>query len=109
MARAVEVVEVVRLVEVIRVVEVVYRYEENLGVKGPNKENKNKDVGLPMTMPQAAGKNLENQPKTCFTTPVCQACITSNLCKTFDIASNRFSKCFLESQILHIITLVDKL
>ena len=29
--------------------------EENLGVKGPNK--KNKDVGLPMTMPQAAGKN----------------------------------------------------
>ena len=54
-------------------------------------------------------KNLENQPKTCFTTPVCQACITSNLCKTFDIASNRFSKCFLESQILHISTLVDKL
>ena len=36
----------------IRVVEVVYRHEENLGVKGP----KNKDVGLPMTMPQAAGK-----------------------------------------------------
>ena len=43
---------------VIRVVEVVYRYEENLGVKGPNNnKNKNKDVGLPMTMPQAAGKN----------------------------------------------------
>ena len=54
----VRVVEVVRLVEVIRVVEVVYRYEENLGVKGPNNKNKNnKDVGLPMTMPQAAGKN----------------------------------------------------
>ena len=55
MARAVEVVrvvEMVRLVEVIRVVEVVYRHEENLRVKGPNK-----DVGLPMTMPQAAGKN----------------------------------------------------
>ena len=49
-------VGVVRLVEVIRVVEVVYRYEENLGVKGPNKKKKNKDVGLPMTMPQAAGK-----------------------------------------------------
>ena len=30
-----EVVRVVRLVEVIGVVEVVYRYEENLGVKGP--------------------------------------------------------------------------
>ena len=65
MARAVEVarvvevvrvVEMVRLVEVNRVVEVVYRHEENLGVKGPNKNNKNKDVGLPMTMPQAAGK-----------------------------------------------------
>ena len=40
---------------VIRVVEVVYKHEENLGVKGPNKKNK-KDVGLPMTMPQAAGK-----------------------------------------------------
>ena len=49
----VRVVEVVRLVEVIRVVEVFYRYEENLGVKGPKK-----DVGLPMTMPQAAGKRL---------------------------------------------------
>ena len=59
MAKAVEgvrVVEVVRLVKVIMVVEVVYRYEENLGVKGPNKKNNNKDVGLPMTMPQAAGK-----------------------------------------------------
>ena len=60
MARAVEVVrvvEMVRLVEVIRVVEVVYRHEENLGVKGPKNKNKNKkDVGLPMTMPQAAGK-----------------------------------------------------
>ena len=33
----------------------VYRCEENLGVKGPNK-NKNKDVGLRMTMPQVAGK-----------------------------------------------------
>ena len=53
----VRVVEVVRLVEVIRVVEVVYRYEENLGVKGP--KNKNKDVGLPMTMPQAAGKKCQ--------------------------------------------------
>ena len=44
MARAVEVVrvvEVVKLVEVIRVVEVVYRYEENLGVKGPKNKNKN--------------------------------------------------------------------
>ena len=50
------VVEMVRLVEVNRVVEVVYRHEENLGVKGPNKNNNNKDVGLPMTMPQAAGK-----------------------------------------------------
>ena len=48
------VVEMVRLVEVNRVVEVVYRHEENLGVKGPNNK---KDVGLPMTMPQAAGKN----------------------------------------------------
>ena len=35
---------------------VVYRYEENLGVKGPN-NNKNNNVGLRMTMPQAAGKN----------------------------------------------------
>ena len=33
--------------------------EENLGVKGPKK-----DVGLPMTMPQAAGKNQ--------TSPSCQ-------------------------------------
>ena len=49
-------VRVVRLVEVIRVVEVVYRYEENLEVKGPKRKNK-KDVGLPMTMPQVAGKN----------------------------------------------------
>ena len=57
-ARAVEVVEMVRLVEVIRVVEVVYRHEENLGVKGPKKNN-NKDVGLPMTMPQAAGNNSD--------------------------------------------------
>ena len=46
----------VRLVEVNRVVEVVYRHEENLGVKGPKKNKK--DVGLPMTMPQAAGKKL---------------------------------------------------
>ena len=52
----VRVVEVVRLVEVIRVVEAVYRDEENLRVKGPKK---NKDVGLPMTMPQAAGKKPE--------------------------------------------------
>ena len=50
MARA---VEVIRVVDVIRVVEVVYRHEENLGVKGP--KNK-KDVGLPLTMLQAAGK-----------------------------------------------------
>ena len=56
MVRVVGVVRVVRLVEVIRVVEVVYRHEENLGVKGPKNKNK-KDVGLPMTMPQAAGKN----------------------------------------------------
>ena len=48
----VRVVEMVSLVEVIRVVEVVYRHEENLRVKGPNK-----DVGLPITMQQAAGKN----------------------------------------------------
>ena len=58
------VVEMVRLVEVNRVVEVVYRHEENLGVKGPNKNknNNNKDVGLPMTMPQAAGKKLSIDP-----------------------------------------------
>ena len=36
-------------------VEVVSRHEEILGVKGPNNKNNNKDVGLPMTMPQAAG------------------------------------------------------
>ena len=47
----VEVIREVRVVEVIRMVEVVYRYEEILGVKGP----KSKDVGLRMTMPQAAG------------------------------------------------------
>ena len=29
----------VRMVEVIRMVEVVYRYEGNLGVKGPNKRS----------------------------------------------------------------------
>ena len=56
MVEVIRVVEVVRMVEVIRVVEVVYRYEENLGVKGPNKKNKN-NVGLRMTMPQAVGKN----------------------------------------------------
>ena len=28
-----------------------------MGVKGPNKNKNKKDVGLPMTMPQAAGKN----------------------------------------------------
>ena len=58
--RVVEVVrevKVVRLVEVVRVVEVVYRCEENLGVKGPNKK---KDVGLPMTMLQAAGNNKKH-------------------------------------------------
>ena len=43
--RVVEVVKVityggwVRMVEVIRMVEVVYRYEGNLGVKGPNKRS----------------------------------------------------------------------
>ena len=61
--RVVEVVravKVVRLVEVVRVVEVVYRCEENLGVKGPNKKNKKKDVGLPMTMLQAAGNNKKH-------------------------------------------------
>ena len=42
------------MVEVIRVVEVVYRYEENLGVKGP-KKNKN-NTGLGKTMPQVDGK-----------------------------------------------------
>ena len=54
---------VVRLVEVNRVVEVVYRHEENWGVKGPNK-----DVGLPMTMPQAAGKKgvSSDQDSTCW-------------------------------------------
>ena len=47
----------VRVDEVIRMVVVVYRYEEILGVKGPrSKSNNNKDVGLCMTMPQAAGK-----------------------------------------------------
>ena len=59
--RVVEVVravKVVRLVEVVRVVEVVYRCEENLGVKGPMNK---KDVGLRMTMPQAAGKNKEEK------------------------------------------------
>ena len=60
----------VRLVEVIRVVEVVYRYEENLGVKGPNKKNNNKDVGLPMTMPQAAGKKSCVGKYRCTTLPV---------------------------------------
>ena len=50
--------EVIRMVEVVRIVEVVYRYEEILGVKGPkSNNNKKKDVGLRMTMPQAAGKN----------------------------------------------------
>ena len=29
-----------------------------MGVNGPNKNKNKKDVGLPMTMPQAAGKNL---------------------------------------------------
>ena len=53
MIRVVEEVKVIREVEVIRMVEVVHRNEENLGVKGPNKKN---NVGLRMTMPQAAGK-----------------------------------------------------
>ena len=50
MIRVVEVGKVIKVVEVfkvIRVVEVVYRYEENLGVKGPNKNNNN--VGLRIT------------------------------------------------------------
>ena len=64
------VVEMVRLVEVNRVVEVVYRHEENLGVKGPNKNNNNKDVGLPMTMPQAAGKKSCVGKYRCTTLPV---------------------------------------
>ena len=49
------------MVEVIRMVKVVYRYEEILGVKGPNfksKSNSKKDVGLRLTMPQAAGKKF---------------------------------------------------
>ena len=49
------------MVEVISMVEVVYRYEEILGVKGPNfksKSNSKKDVGLRLTMPQAAGKKF---------------------------------------------------
>ena len=51
--------DVVRMVEVIRMVEVVYLYEEILGVKGPNsKSNNKKDVGLHLTMPQAAGKKF---------------------------------------------------
>ena len=44
------------------VVEVVYRYEEILGVKGPKKSNK--DVYLRMTMPQAAGKKINDLPGT---------------------------------------------
>ena len=51
----IRVVEVIRVVRRVRVVEVVYRYEENLGVKGPKS---NKSVYLRMTMPQAAGKNI---------------------------------------------------
>ena len=57
--RVVEVIGEVRVVKVVRVVEVVYRYEEIFGVKGPKSKsnnNNNKDVGLRMTMPQAAGK-----------------------------------------------------
>ena len=60
MVEVIRVVEVVRVVEVIRMVEmirVVYRYEENLGVKGPRKKKNNNNVGLRMTMPQAAGNN----------------------------------------------------
>ena len=68
MVGVVGVVEMVRLVEVNRVVEVVYRHEENLGVKGPN--NNNKDVGLPMTMPQAAGKKSCVGKYRCTTLPV---------------------------------------
>ena len=55
--RAVEEVKVDRVTEVVKMVEVdeeVYRRDEKLGVKGPN--NNNKDIGLRMTMPQAAGK-----------------------------------------------------
>ena len=47
----VDVVLVVGVIGEVKVVRVVYRYEEILGVKGP----KSKDVGLRMTMPQAAG------------------------------------------------------
>ena len=36
----------VRMVEVIRMVEVVYRYEENLEVKGPNKRSINNKTFL---------------------------------------------------------------
>ena len=42
-------------------IEVVYRYEKNVGVKGPNlksKSNNKKDVSLRLTMPQAAGKKF---------------------------------------------------
>ena len=53
--KVVGVVWVVEVIRKVRVVEVVYRCEENLRVKGP-KSNNNKDVGLRMTMPQAAGK-----------------------------------------------------
>ena len=48
----VEVIGEVRVVEGVRMVKEVYRYVENLGVKGPN----NKNVVLRMTIPQAAGK-----------------------------------------------------
>ena len=53
--KVVTVVEVVRMVVVVRVVEVAGK---NLGVKRPkSNKSKSKDVYLPMTMPQAAGKN----------------------------------------------------
>ena len=52
MVEVIRVDKVIRMVEVIRVV---YRYEENLGVKGPKKRKNNNNVGLRMTMPQAAG------------------------------------------------------
>ena len=63
MVRAFEVIRVVEVVKVFMVVEVnmnrevevVYRYEENFGLKS---HNRNKGVGLGMTMPQAAGKKI---------------------------------------------------
>ena len=53
----------------------VYRCEENLGVKGPNK--KKKDVGLRMTMPQAAGKNTPIKPSHVLTVTLYCPCFHS--------------------------------